>query len=254
MVQLKEEWTKLFIYLDLDLGELCKFTLHASSSSIGTLFNTHISAQSQKIEQRSCSGVSCNHLKCFLFFSPGQLRSDSGCKGDLLLQRGRRQHSFCSFLQYCVFCSHHNLTRKIGRWMNVMQYITQAHITRLQTVFYCTLTNVWLLDSPLGRKIMSPFLVTVDIICSICPCALIGQRLSDEFSLDVGWLCCEPISWSVSKWIWDVELFKATLAGKCLIFNEIIKRFLYCIMTRMDLSIARVDPWCMLHMWIKFYI
>ncbi|XP_060790482.1 forkhead box protein O3a isoform X3 [Neoarius graeffei] len=47
--------------------------------------------------------------------STGQLRSDSGCKGDLLLQRGRRQHSFCSFLQYCVFCSHHNLTRKIGR-------------------------------------------------------------------------------------------------------------------------------------------
>lgn len=45
-------------------------------------------------------------------------------------------------------------------------------------LLYC-LTPVWLFDNPLGSKRMSPFLVTVDIICSIRPCALIGQRLSD---------------------------------------------------------------------------
>lgn len=46
------------------------------------------------------------------------------------------------------------------------------------SVVPCSLTPVWLFENPLGRKIMSPLLVTAGIICSISPCALIGHSAS----------------------------------------------------------------------------
>lgn len=120
-------------------------------------------------------------------------------------------------------------TNKIVKRMNEALFFTASHNSHAVPLYFCVPPKCAYLRNP-ERKIMCLLLVTADIIWSICHCTLIGQWFSEEFSLDIGYFYCGPISWSVSKWIWDVELFKATLEGKCPTFDfKWSRKFLWFI-------------------------